>query len=356
MLRFSARRHTLHFRKPAATSRGLLTVRRLLLITISDDRQPGVAGIGECGPVPGLSSDDVPDFAERVERSCTLLTAERLEAPEIGGVTARLAQEPELAPHRLPSLLFGLETALRDFAGGGRQRLWETPFSRGETGLPTHGLIWMESAAGLLAQIERKVAAGHTVVKLKVGALPWAEELALLQTVRRRWAAAALEVRLDANGAFGSVAEAEARLADLAPLGISYLEQPLAAGRREETAYLCRCSPVPLVLDEELIGVAPAAAGALLHQLRPHGIILKPSLLGGFRAAEAWLAQAEALGIRWWTNSLLESNIGLNAICQWTARVDPAGATVHGLGTGQLFVENLPPAMELAGATLWCRE
>jgi L-alanine-DL-glutamate epimerase-like enolase superfamily enzyme len=307
--------------------------------------------MGECGPIPGLSSDDLPDFAEQVERVCALLTAGRLASPALG----LAAHHAELASNRLPSLVFGLETALQDLANGGRQRLWETPFSRGETGLSTHGLIWMESVAGLLAQIERKVAAGHTVVKLKVGALPSADELALLQAMRRRWTAAALEVRLDANGAFDSVAEAEARLADLAPLGIRYLEQPLAAGRHAETAYLCRCSPVPLVLDEELIGVAPAAAGTLLQQLRPSGIILKPSLLGGFSAAETWLAQAEMLGIRWWTNSLLESNIGLNAICQWTAHVDPAGATVHGLGTGQLFVENLPPAMQLAGATIWWR-
>jgi len=356
MLRFITTTHTLRFHKPAMTSRGLLSQRTVQIITVVDAQQPEITGMGECGPVPGLSIDDRPDFARQVEIACARLTAGRLNSPTLEQAAAILAHHADLTPAVLPSFYFGLETALRDLATGGRQRLWDTPFSRGDVALRTHGLIWMDSPEALLAQIEHKVASGHRVIKLKVGALPWGDELALLRRVRVQWPANELELRLDANGAFGSPAEAEARLVDLAPLAIHYLEQPLPAHRLEELAWLCRRSPVPLVLDETLIGVDPAAAPALLHLIRPAGIIVKPALLGGFTAAEGWVAAAQALGMDWWANSLLESNIGLNAICQWTAHVDPTGATVHGLGTGQLFVENLPAPVRLVGAELWCDE
>ena len=249
-------------------------------------------------------------------------------------------------------------TALRDLAGGGSRILWDTPFTRSECTLPTHGLIWMDSPEGLLRQIEAKITAGFSVIKMKVGALPLARELELLALIRESYPPAQIELRLDANGAFDPAA-ALATLEQLAFFDVAFLEQPIAAGHWPLSAELCRHSPIPIALDEELIPVADAETrGALLDTIRPQHLVVKPALLGGFAAAEAWIADAEARGIQWWTNSLLESNIGLNAICQWTAALGESGGDapgrerVHGLGTGGLFTNNFPSPIRLAGSRL----
>jgi L-alanine-DL-glutamate epimerase-like enolase superfamily enzyme len=241
--------------------------------------------------------------------------------------------------------------ALRDLAGGGRRLLWDSPFARGEGGLPTHGLIWMDTPEGLLRQVEAKIAAGFCVIKMKVGALPLEEELALLRTLRSAYGPDRIELRLDANGAFAP-ASALAALEKFAAFDVAFLEQPLGAGQWEQTAALCRQSPIPLALDEELISITdPDARRRLLDVIQPQHLILKPLLLGGFTAAEEWIADAEARGIQWWTNSLLESNLGLNAICQWTAVV--GGRRIHGLGTGTLFTNNFPAPLRLEGSRLF---
>jgi L-alanine-DL-glutamate epimerase-like enolase superfamily enzyme len=283
-----------------------------------------------------LSSDDRPGFLDEVAEVCGVINAGYLPTPG------------DLA--HLPSFVFGWETALRDLAAGGRRCLWDTPFRRGEAGLLTHGLIWMDTPEGLLRQVEAKVAAGFTVIKMKVGALPLAQELALLGVLRSAYPAGHVELRLDANGAF-TAAEALAVLEQFARFDVAFLEQPLPAGDWQQTAALCRQSPIPLALDEELIGVTDASTrGRLLDTIRPQHLILKPALLGGFSAAEGWLADAEARGIQWWANSLLESNIGLNAICQWTSAV--GGSRVHGLGTGGLFTNNFASPLRLVSNQL----
>lgn len=337
MLRLSLKPYTLQFARPAATSRGALTARRILLLRAWDTDAPDVAGWGECGPLPGLSRDDRPDFLEEAAAVCDVINAGYQPTPG------------DLA--HLPSFAFGLDTALRDLVAGGERRLWDTPFSRGACGLPTHGLIWMDTPEGLLRQIETKLAAGFRVIKMKVGALPLAQELELLAAVRSAYAPAAVELRLDANGAFAP-ADALAVLHQFARFDVAFLEQPIRAGDWPAMAGLCRHSPIPVALDEELIPVADAGTRRqLLDTIRPQHLILKPALLGGFTAADEWIADAEARGITWWTNSLLESNIGLNAICQWTGAA--GGLRVHGLGTGGLFTNNFGSPLRLVGSRLY---
>ncbi len=324
--------HLLHFQRPAATSRGALRVRQVVFLRAERD---GVVGWGECGTVPGLSRDDRADYVDAVMEICTAIN--RGAEPGNRGLVA------------LPSVAFGLETALLDLAGGGRQRLFDTPFSRGEAALPTHGLIWMDTPAGMLAQIEGKIASGCRVIKLKVGALPFGQELALLTELRRRWPAGQVELRLDANGAW-TPAEARARLDALAALDVAFLEQPIQPGQPDAMAALCAASPLPIALDEELIAAGDPLT--LLETIRPQHIVLKPSLLGGLAACQRWISAAGRLGApcEWWINSLLESNVGLNAIAQWTGSL--GDGRVHGLGTGHLFSNNVPSPLRLDGCGL----
>lgn len=322
--------HTLHFKRPAATSRGALRVRKVVFLRAEQD---GVVGWGECGLVQGLSRDDSSDYVDTVAAVCARIN--------------RGAAPSQIDLSNLPSIAFGLETTLLDLAGGGRQRLFDTPFSRGEATLPTHGLIWMDAPAGMLAQIEGKIAQRCRVIKLKVGAVPWEEELALLAGLRRRWPAGQVELRLDANGAW-TPGEAMARLDALAGLDVAFLEQPVQPGQPAALAAICATSPIPIALDEELIRAADPSS--LLETIRPQHIVLKPSLLGGLAACERWISAAGRLGIGWWVNSLLESNVGLNAIAQWTSAL--GDGRVHGLGTGQLFANNLPSPLVLEGCGL----
>ena len=295
---------------------------------------PDVVGWGECSPMPGLSIDDLSDYVDRVQAVCDAVNTEY-------DVT-------ELDLTELPSVAFGLETAVRDLQTGGKQRLFDTAFSRGETPLPTHGLIWMDTREGVIEQVEQKAALGCRVIKMKVGALPFEKEHALLKSIRQWFPRHEMELRLDANGAF-TPDEALEQLDRLAEFDVAFLEQPIAAGRWQEMADLCARSPIPIALDEELIGIAGAEARLqLMDTIRPQHLILKPSLLGGLAACEAWIDEAERLGSQWWINSLLELNIGLNAICQWTSARQPKEVErVHGLGTGQLYANNIPSPLRL---------
>ncbi len=322
--------YRLHFRRPAATSRGALRAREIVFLRAE---QNGVIGWGECGVVPGLSRDDRADYVEAIRAVCHAIN--------------RGADPAELELAALPSIAFGLETALLDLAGGGQQRLFDTPFSRGEAMLPLHGLIWMDTPAGMLDQIERKLRLGCRVIKLKVGALPFDDELAMLAELRRRWPAGEIELRLDANGAW-QPDQALARLAALASLDVAFLEQPIRPGQPQEMVAICAASPIPIALDEELIAADDPLA--LLSTIRPQHLVLKPSLLGGLAACQRWIDAASRLGVQWWINSLLESNIGLNAIAQWTSALDDG--RVHGLGTGQLFANNIPAPLRLEGCGL----
>lgn len=320
--------YTLRFKRPAGTSRGVLHSKETYFVRLA---QGDAVGWGECGPVAGLSIDEGPNLAQELARICHAINA---------------GQPPNaLDLTELPSVAFALESALLDLETGGHQRLFDTPFARGHRLLPTHGLIWMDSVDGLLQQIEEKVARGYRVVKMKVGALPLAQECALLAAMRARFPADQIELRLDANGAF-TPADALIKLTQLVHYDVHFLEQPIKPGQWQELAAICAHSPIPIGLDEELIGIhAQAERARLLDTLRPQHLIIKPTLLGGLAAADDWIALAAERGIGWWINSALESNVGLNAIAQWLAAKDDD--RIHGLGTGQLFTNNIPSPIQL---------
>lgn len=335
MYRIHIEPRTLHFKQPAGTSRGVYTTRRVWYLHLTSDSQPGREGIGECAPLPNLSCDDLPHYEQLLSSLCQ-------EAAQSG------IDYERLRPY--PSILFGLETAFRHFERG-TASLWDTPFSRGEQGIPINGLIWMGSYTQMLAQIEAKMQAGFRCIKLKIGAIHFEEELSLLKMIRRHFSAKEIELRVDANGAF-SPAEALEKLQRLSELDLHSIEQPIRAGQWDSMAHLSQLSPLPIALDEELIGVhSTSRKKELLETIHPQYIILKPSLHGGLRGSQEWIAAASQLGIGWWITSALESNIGLNAIAQWCATLH--NPLPQGLGTGALFTDNIPMPLEVRGDELW---
>lgn len=326
----------LHFKQPAGTSRGTYTTRNCWYLFLTSDEAPERYGIGECAPLPKLSCDDVPDY----ER----LLAEICRQTEIKG-------KPDtelLRPY--PSILFGLETAFRHFHAG-NYALWDTPFSRSETGIPINGLIWMGEYKKMLEQIEVKMQSGFRCIKLKIGAINFEEELALLKHIRAHFSAKEIELRVDANGAF-SPSDALDKLHRLAELDLHSIEQPIRAGQWEEMARLTAETPLPIALDEELIGCNTLQGKKeLLSAIRPHYIILKPSLHGGISGGQEWIDEAERQKIGWWITSALESNIGLNAIAQWCATFN--NPLPQGLGTGALFTDNVEMPLNIRKDCLW---
>lgn len=333
-------RHTLNFKQPAGTSRGFLHTKKTYFLQLKTVDQPGYIGWGECSPQPGLSLDGRPDFEDKLNQICQAINQ------------GQSLQELDLTAW--PSLAFGLEMAWRDWHTGGKRHLFDTPFSRGERALPIHGLIWMSDRRDLLEQVQSKVAQGATCIKMKVGTLDFSEECQLLADLRRHYPAKQISLRLDANGAF-SPEDALTKLTALAHYDIEAIEQPLKAGQWEDIADLCTRSPIPIALDEDLMGhFSDQNKQNLLKTIRPHYLVLKPTLLGGFAAAETWIKFAETLDIGWWINSMLESNLGLSAIAQWTAHLinTLTNAPVQGLGTGQLYTNNIPTPLSLVGSAL----
>ena len=342
MLFLSASRRVLRFNFPARTSRGALsehTAHYLHLHRGPDPSAEGIIGLGEAAPLAGLSPDFKPAFDEHVTDLCRRFNAAGFAEFDAG-------QVPTLVDSSLPALRFALETAALDYARGGRRQLYANAFTEGRAGLPINGLVWMGDAAFMREQIQQKLAAGYSCLKLKIGSLDFATELALLAEIRSVAGPAELVLRVDANGAF-SPAEAPARLEALARFHIHSIEQPLRAGQPAALAALCRSSPLPIALDEELIGVTnPAAQEQLLDIVRPAYVVLKPTLLGGHAATRRWIALAQARGIGWWMTSALESNVGLNAVAQLTGEYDVAGFA-QGLGTGQLYHNNVTAPLDI---------
>lgn len=330
----------LHFKQPAGTSRGVYNTRKVWYIEIYSMENPSIKGIGECAPLPNLSCDDVPQYEEVLQQACSRV--------------AREGNIPTESLRNYPSILFGLETALRHYETGSLA-LWDTPFSRGEAGIPINGLIWMGNFEEMYRQIEAKMEAGYRCIKLKIGAIDFDAELTLLKHIRSRFSVKDIELRVDANGAF-SPAEAMHKLDALSKLDLHSIEQPIRAGQWEEMARLTARTPLPIALDEELIGHnLPEIKKELLSAIRPQYIILKPSLHGGICGSNEWIAEAEKQNIGWWVTSALESNIGLNAIAQWCATLH--NALPQGLGTGQLFTDNIDLPLEIRKDCLWfCAE
>ena len=344
MLTLTYQRRALHFNFPARTSRGALTEHVAYYLALRDAQQPGKVGWGEAAPLAGLSPDYGPDFEATVQAFCQQFN-------EVEHAALTPAEAASMVPPTLPALRFALETAVLDLAGGGQHQLYANAFSQGRAGLPINGLVWMGDAAFMREQIRQKLAAGYACLKVKIGSLDWATELALLAEIRAEASPAQLVLRVDANGAF-SPAEAPAKLAQLAEFGIHSIEQPIRAGQWAALAALCGTSPVPVALDEELIGITdPARQQELLDTVRPPYLVLKPTLLGGHAATRRWIALAEARGIAWWITSALESNIGLNAVAQLTGEY-AVGDFAQGLGTGQLYDNNLAAPLSIRAGAL----
>ena len=342
-MRIEIEERTLHFKQPAGTSRGVYTERRIWLVTVTDG---SAIGIGECAPLPKLSCDDIPNYAEVLRHFC-----DEVE---------RTGEIPYEALRDYPSILFGLETALyevRRKKEEGRDVLFDTSFSRGEVGIPINGLVWMGTFDEMRERIEQKLEQGFRCVKLKIGAIDFDAELELIKQIRGRFSRHEVELRVDANGAF-RFDEALYKLELLSQYALHSIEQPIKAGQWANMAELCRESPLPIALDEELIGVNdPEQKRQMLNIIKPRYIILKPSLHGGMMGVREWVDTARDMGIGSWITSALESNIGLNAIAQLCSDIyGDAIKMPQGLGTGQLFTDNIPMPLEIRGDQLWRSE
>lgn len=338
--------HTFRFTFDAGTSRGVLRKKESYFIQVWDSHQPNRIGVGEVGPLPGLSIDHIPNLANEIDR-----VLENIEgAPIPNHVLEILSWVQAKVPNHLPSVQFALETALLDWFHGGTGVVFPSAFTEGKKQLEINGLIWMGDADTMAKRVEEKLAAGFHTLKMKIGAIDFESELNLLAKVRERFGPNDITLRVDANGAFSPV-EAEAKLQALAAYHLHSIEQPIRAGQHAEMAALCRQSPVPIALDEELIGVVgEEAKRSLLTAIRPPYIILKPTLLGGIEATQQWISIAEKLGIAWWMTSALESNVGLSAIAQLTATYN--SKLPQGLGTGQLYHQNIASPLHLQGEWL----
>lgn len=365
---------TFHFRQPAGTSRGVYTERKSWMIELTDGQH---TGIGECAPLPGLSCDDIPEYEKTLRALCDKFEQE-------GQIDYNV-----MRPY--PSMLFGLETALsslnaqrssllgssgvqefrsEDNSSLSNERargeafplgearkgliLFDNAFTRGERGIPINGLVWMGSYEEMMKRIDEKIGQGYRCVKLKIGAIDFEQELDMVRSIRKRFSAKELQIRLDANGGF-SFDEALYKLELLSQYSIHSIEQPIKAKQWAFMAELCRESPLPIALDEELIGVnMPEMKRHVLNIIKPAHIVLKPSLHGGMQGCREWIDIARDMGIGSWITSALESNIGLNSIAQFTADVYGDNITMpQGLGTGQLFTDNIDLPLEIRDNALW---
>lgn len=332
-MKASYAKYILHFKQPAGTSRGVLLDKETYFLKLEDEDTPGVYGLGECAMFRGLSADDVPGYEDKLKELCANIAADR---------------DTDLSA--FPSIRFGLETAIYDFSNGCRRMPFPSDFTEGRQDIHINGLVWMGTKDEMLRRIDDKIKAGFTTIKLKIGAIDTESELDLVRHIRKVFPPEVLTIRLDANGGF-TPDNALQKLSAFARYGIHSIEQPIKQKQWEAMGRLCKESPIDIALDEELIGIStPEEMGEMLDAVKPRYIILKPSLVGGFSGSQEWMRQAAIRDIGGWITSALESSIGLNAIAQWTAAM---GAKLpQGLGTGQLFTNNIDCPLEQVGEVL----
>ena len=371
MYKIDISERTLHFKQPAGTSRGVYTTRHSYYLTLTSDEMPGIEGVGECATLPDLSCDAKPEYAVTLRQVCQMVE--------------QMGRIPYDMIRAYPSITFGLETAFASFFDAAKKlleivpaegasssemlkqkgvsvpagmenlvNLYDSPFGRGEEGITINGLVWMGTYEEMLARLEEKLQAGFHCVKLKIGAIDFFKELDLIKRIRDVYTREQVELRVDANGGF-LPENAMSQLEALAKYDIHSIEQPIKQHQWPKMAQLCRETPLPIALDEELIGVnVRSMKEALLDTIRPQYIILKPSLHGGIYGCNEWIQLADQRGIGSWITSALESNIGLNAIAHYAAKVyGPNVQMPQGLGTGQLFTDNIPMPLEIRGDQLF---
>lgn len=332
----------LHFLQPAGTSRGVYNTRLSFYLKLTSDEQPDVIGVGECATLPDLSCDAMPpnEYERKLRTFCD-------EYERTGVIDYE-------AMRTYPSMLFGLETAVAQFNAKGSLNFFDTPFGRGEEGIPINGLVWMGTFEEMFERLEAKLKAGFRCVKLKIGAIDFDRELQLIRHIRSTFSRKDVELRVDANGGF-TPEEALSRMEALVQYDIHSIEQPIKQHQWAEMARLCAATPLPIGLDEELIGVNERQKKIeLLDTIRPQYIVLKPSLHGGMAGTEEWIQLARERNIGSWITSALESNVGLNAIAQLTASIYGTNIRhAQGLGTGQLFADNIEMPLKVLGDKLW---
>ena len=372
MYKIDISERTLHFKQPAGTSRGVYTTRHSYYLTLTSDELPGVEGVGECATLPDLSCDAKPEYEMTLRQVCQMVE--------------QMGRIPYDMIRAYPSITFGLETAFASFFDEAKKKLgamnlsegktsveilkeagvsvpmgmenlvnlFDSPFGRGEEGITINGLVWMGTYEEMLARLEEKLQAGFHCVKLKIGAIDFFKELDLIKRIRDVYTKEQVELRVDANGGF-LPENAMSQLEALAKYDIHSIEQPIKQHQWPKMAQLCRETPLPIALDEELIGVnVRSMKEALLDTIRPQYIILKPSLHGGIYGCNEWIQLVSQRGIGSWITSALESNIGLNAIAHYAAKVyGPNVEMPQGLGTGQLFTDNIPMPLEIRGDKLF---
>ena len=372
MYKIDISERTLHFKQPAGTSRGVYTTRHSYYLTLTSDEMPGVEGVGECATLPDLSCDAKPEYEMTLRQVCQMVE--------------QMGRIPYDMIRAYPSITFGLETAFASFFDAAKKfleivpaegasssseiltqkgvsvpagmenlvDLFDSPFGKGEEGITINGLVWMGTYEEMLARLEEKLQAGFHCVKLKIGAIDFFKELDLIKRIRDVYTREQVELRVDANGGF-LPENAMSQLEALAKYDIHSIEQPIKQHQWPRMAQLCRETPLPIALDEELIGVnVRSMKEALLDTIRPQYIILKPSLHGGIYGCNEWIQLADQRGIGSWITSALESNIGLHAIAHYAAKVyGPNVQMPQGLGTGQLFTDNIPMPLEIRGDKLF---
>lgn len=327
----------LKFRRPAGTSRGVMLFKPSWYLFLYDELDPSCKGIGEVSIIPGLSIDNEQLIEQKLSEICTSINAGTFNFTKYD--------------YNFPAISFGLETALLDFKSGGSKILFPSDFTKGEKGISTNGLIWMGRPEYIQQQVKEKLSEGFRCLKMKIGAADVESELLILKNLRQHFSADELELRVDANGAF-SFSEAKELLKRLRDLEIHSIEQPIRPMQLYEMAELCNDPPIPIALDEELLEKHPFEnKKKLIDLIQPQYLILKPSLLGGFRESTDWINIAEEYNIGWWVTSALESNIGLNAIAQWVATLDTK--MYQGLGLGKLYEQNIPSPLTLRGEKLF---
>lgn len=332
----------LHFLQPAGTSRGVYNTRLSFYLKLTSDEQPNVVGVGECATLPDLSCDAMPpnEYERKLRTFC-----DEYESTGVIDYEAMRAY---------PSMLFGLETAVAQFNAKGSLNFFDTPFGRGEEGIPINGLVWMGTFEEMFERLEAKLKAGFHCIKIKIGAIDFDRELQLIRHIRSTFSRNDVELRVDANGGF-TPEKALSRMEALVQYDIHSIEQPIKQHQWTEMARLCAATPLPIGLDEELIGVNERQKKIeLLDTIRPQYIVLKPSLHGGMAGTEEWIQLARERNIGSWITSALESNVGLNAIAQLTANIYGTNIRhAQGLGTGQLFADNIEMPLKVLGDRLW---
>ncbi len=326
-------KYILDFKRPSGTSRGVMTTKETWFVIIEDNQK---RGIGECGILRGLSIDDRSDYEEKLHWVCQNIHL---------GKDALISELIEF-----PSIRFGIEMAFKSLEATDEFSLFPSAFTKGFDAIRINGLIWMGDKDFMKAQIKEKIAAGFDCIKMKIGAINFQTELDILKSIRKEFSISDIELRVDANGAF-SPNDALEKLKRLSDYQLHSIEQPIQPGQLDVMAELCKVTPLPIALDEELIGVfSKDQKQRTLQTIKPQYIILKPSLVGGFGGSEEWITLAESLNIKWWITSALESNVGLNAIAQWTYTLK--NSMPQGLGTGSLFTNNFDSPLTVKSGNL----